>query len=122
MSRTAAMVQSAAQSAAVPRLQENASSKRLFFDLFAILALAALARLAFFFRSAGDRRNRLSHPRSTYSPLGVSTGGLHRRHARRDQHFSCSFDISIRDRNRRRERVVLRLLAGPSSSCLRLRL
>jgi len=48
MSRTAAMVQSAAQSAAVPRLQENASSKRLFFDLFAILALAALARLAFF--------------------------------------------------------------------------
>ena len=53
MSRTAAMVQSAAQSAAVPRLQENASSKRLFFDLFAILALAALARLAFFSEALG---------------------------------------------------------------------
>ena len=75
-----------------------------------------------FLRSAGERRNRLSNPRSTYSPWGVSTGGLHRRHARRDQHFSYSFDTSIRDRNRRRERVVLCLLARPSSSCLRLRL
>jgi len=47
------MVQSAAQSAAAQRLQENASSKRLFFDLFAILALAALARLAFFSEALG---------------------------------------------------------------------
>jgi hypothetical protein len=33
--------------------KENASSKRLFFDLFAILALAALARLAFFSEALG---------------------------------------------------------------------
>jgi hypothetical protein len=47
------MVQSAAQSAAAQRLPENTSSKRLFFDLFAILALAALARLAFFSEALG---------------------------------------------------------------------
>jgi hypothetical protein len=47
------MVESAAQSAAAQQLQENASSKRLFFDLFAILALAAQARLAFFSEALG---------------------------------------------------------------------
>jgi hypothetical protein len=47
------MVQTAAQSAAAQRLQENASSKRLFFDLFAIPALAAQARLAFFSEALG---------------------------------------------------------------------
>ena len=62
MSRSAAMVQSAAQSAAAQRLQENSSNKRLFFDLFAILALAALARLAFFPERWGPT-NCLSHPR-----------------------------------------------------------
>jgi hypothetical protein len=47
------MVQSAAQSAAAQRLEENASSKQLFFSLFAILALAVLARLAFFSEALG---------------------------------------------------------------------
>src|SRR3974377_994159 len=118
MSIDTEIVRSAAQSAAAPRLQENGSRMRLFFDLLPTLALAALARLVFFFRSAGDRRNRLSGPRPTYSQRGVSTGRLHRRHARRDQHLSYSFDISIRERNSRRERVVLRLLSGPSISWL----
>ena len=53
MPRSAAMVESASQSAAAQQLQENASSKRLFFDLFAILALAAQARLAFFSEALG---------------------------------------------------------------------
>ena len=54
MSRHEAIVRSPTRPAAPQCRQENASTKRLSFDLFAILALATLARLAFFFESLGS--------------------------------------------------------------------
>ena len=54
MSVNEQIVRSAARSGAARRQQENGLSKRLFFDLLAILSLAALVRLAFFSEALGS--------------------------------------------------------------------
>jgi 4-amino-4-deoxy-L-arabinose transferase-like glycosyltransferase len=54
MSRNEAITRSAARPAAARRQQENASTRRLLFDLFAIVAFAALARLVFFSEALGS--------------------------------------------------------------------
>ena len=54
MSRNEAVIRSAATPAAARGQQENASSRRSVFDLFAIVAFAALARLVFFSEALGS--------------------------------------------------------------------
>ena len=54
MSVDGEIVGSAARPTTARRQWESGLSKRLFFDLLAILAFAALPRLVFFFRSAGE--------------------------------------------------------------------